>query len=69
MVSTLQNRKRREAIGAFTYIIWGIWKKRNIRVFRNRALLPDIVAHLIWEEISYRAFAHTEDSKNLAAAS
>jgi hypothetical protein len=40
-----QKKKTREASGAFIYAMWGIWKERNKRVFRNVALLLDAVAH------------------------
>jgi hypothetical protein len=39
--------------------MWGIWKERTGRVFHNKALQPDMVAHLVWEEISQRTFAHS----------
>ena len=61
MAAGLLKEKRQEANGAFIYSIWGCWKERNRRVFRNTALQPDMVAHLVWEEIQQRALAHSQD--------
>ena len=57
----MPKEKRREASGAFIYAMWGAWKERNRRVFRNTALQPEAVAHLVWEEIQQRALAHSAD--------
>jgi hypothetical protein len=69
MVTGIPKGKRREASGALIYTMWGIWKERNRRVFHNKALQPDLVAHLVWEEISQRAFAHSQDPGDIAGAS
>jgi hypothetical protein len=53
--------KRREASGAFIYTMWETWKEQNRRVFRNVALHPKAVTHLVWEEIEQHAHAHTQD--------
>jgi hypothetical protein len=53
--------KRREASGAFIYTMWKTWKERNRRMFRNVALHPEAVAHLVWEEIEQQAHAHTQN--------
>ena len=61
MLAGIPKEKRREASGNFIYTMWGCWKERNRRVFRNTALQPDLVAHLVREEIEQRRFAHTQD--------
>jgi hypothetical protein len=43
------------------YTMWGVWKERNGRVFRNVAMLPELVATLVKEEASQMAYTHTQD--------
>jgi hypothetical protein len=57
----IPKEKRREASGAFIYTMWGTWKERNRRVFRNVAIHLEVVAYLVWEEIEQWAHAHTQD--------
>ena len=57
MTSDIPKENRRETI----YAMWVCWKERNRRIFQNSALQPDMVAHLVWEEMAKRAFAHTQD--------
>ena len=61
MLAGLPKERRREASGAFIYCMWGVWKERNRRVFRNTALQADLVAHLVWEEIQQRALTQSHD--------
>ena len=61
MLAGIPKEKRREASGAFVYAMWGCWKERNRRVFRNTVMQPNMVAHLVWEEIEQRALAHGHD--------
>ena len=57
--------KRHEESGNFIYAMWGCWKERNRRVFRYIALQPDLVAHLVWQKIEQRRFAHTQDPRDV----
>ena len=57
----IPKERRRAASGVFIYTMWGVWKERNRRVFRNVAMQPTAVAHLVWEEIKQRALAHGLD--------
>ena len=61
MCAAILKERRREASGVFIYAMWGVWKERNRRTFRNIELLPEVVVHLVWEEIAQRAYAHTQD--------
>ncbi|KQK20346.2 hypothetical protein BRADI_1g54055v3 [Brachypodium distachyon] len=45
------NPEKRADSGRLLYTWWGVWKERNRRVFRNVALPPLEVAHLVWEDI------------------
>jgi hypothetical protein len=54
----IPKERRREASGAIIYTKWETWKERNGRVFHG-ALLPKVVAHLVWEEIAQKAYTHT----------
>jgi hypothetical protein len=67
-IANLPREKRREASGAFIYTMWGTWKERNRRVFRNTASAADAVANLVREEITQRAYAHTQDPGGRNAA-
>ena len=62
MMAGIPKERRREASGVFIYSMWGTWKERNRRVFRNTALQPEAVAHLVWEEIQQRGLAHSADA-------
>ena len=66
-IRTIPKEKRREASGAFIYSMWGTWKERNRRTFRNTALLPVQVALLVREEIAQRAYAHSQDPGDVPA--
>ena len=60
-MAPLPKEKKREAIGMIVYIMWGIWKERNRRVFQNKASLAEAVADLVKEEMAQRAYAHSQD--------
>ena len=60
-IKNFTNEKKRSASGVITYIIWGVWKERNRRVFTNTALPALDVARLVRSEIEQRAFAFTDD--------
>ena len=47
--------------GIITYIIFGVWMERNLRVFTNSTLQPMDVVRLVREEIETRAYAFTND--------
>ena len=51
-IIVLLKEKRTKANSAIIYAMWGDWKEMNKRVFWNTALLPDMVAHLVREEIA-----------------
>ena len=57
----MTNKDKKVANGIICYIIWGVWKERNRRIFTNVALpLGDVVSR-IREEIVLRAFAFADD--------
>ena len=60
-IAAIPRAGRRGASGAIIYSLWGTWKERNRRVFRNVALSPTEVAALVREEVAQRAYAHTQD--------
>ena len=57
----LPKEKRKEASGALIYAMWGTWKERNRRVFRNIGVLSDAVVALVREEIAQWAYTHSID--------
>ena len=61
LLRRLPKEKRREASGSLIYAMWGTWKERNRRVFRNVGLLLDAVVALVREEIAQRDYAHSID--------
>ena len=65
MFGRLPKEKSWEASGTIIYAMWGIWKERNRRVFRNVGLLPTEVVALVREEIAQRAYAHSLDPGDL----
>ena len=60
-IASFPKDKKRIASGIITYIIWGVWKERNRRVFSNTALNQRDVVRLVKDEIEARAFAFTDD--------
>ena len=60
-IATYPKDKKRKASGIITYIIWGVWKECNRRVFSNTALNVADVVRLVKDEIEARAFAFTDD--------
>ena len=60
-IQGLPKEKRRTASGIITYIIWGVWKERNRRVFSNLANNVVDVVQLVRGEIDTRALAFTDD--------
>ena len=67
-IHAVPKEKRRETSGAIIYSMWGTWKERNRRIFKNVALLPEQVALLVREEIAQRAYAHTQDPGDVPVA-
>ena len=60
-LARLPKEKKRVVSGTFIYVMWGVWKERNRRIFRNVALQSILVTHLVREEIVQRAFVHTQN--------
>ena len=52
MLGRLLREKRRKESGTLIYAMWGTWKERNRRVFRNVGLLLNEVVALVREEIA-----------------
>ena len=65
-ISNFTNKKKRVASGIITYIIWGVWKERNRRVFSNTAMSITEVVGLVKYKIDTRAYAFTDDSGDRA---
>ena len=63
-IQSMANKDRKTTSGIICYILWGVWKERNRRIFNNVALPLGDVVRLIREEIVLRAFAHTDDPGN-----
>ena len=57
----MTNKDKKTASGIICYILSGVWKERNRRIFTNVALPVGDVVRLIREEIALRAFAHSDD--------
>lgn len=66
-IATFPKEKKRAASGVIAYIIWGVWKERNGRVFTNVALPLLDVARMVCTEIEQRALAFTDDPGDHAA--
>ena len=65
-IKNYTKEEKRRTSGIITYIVWGVWKERNRRVFTNTALpAADVVAR-IRAEIGQKAFAHSDDPGDLA---
>ena len=62
----MMNKDKKVANDIICYIIWGVWKERNQRIFTNIALPLGDVVSLICEEIVLRVFAFTDDPGNRA---
>ena len=60
-IQSLPKEKKRAASGTITYIIWGVWKERNRRVFSNLAKNVVDVVRLVRDEVEARAYAFTDD--------
>ena len=58
----MTNKDKKVANGIICYIIWGVWKERNRRIFTNVALPLGDVVSLIREEIALKAFAYSDDA-------
>ena len=52
-----ERERRHEASDAFMYAMWGTWKERQRKTFRNISLSPEVVAHLMCEDMAQRASA------------
>ena len=60
-IQSLPKERRRVASGIIIYIIWGVWKERNRRVFSNLAKNVVDVVRLVRDEVEARAYAFTDD--------
>lgn len=52
-------KEHRKEINVIIYVFWNLGKERNIRIFRNASLHPQIVVHLTRQDITTRVTAAT----------